>query len=521
MRKRPSRPKRFVSLDNGAIDTIRSMTAKGLLATLIRAKDGDEVTVDGLCRTHTEGREVLSKAMRALVSDAFVVKFKIQRASSQIVELEDGTTETKRGGSWWTTFTVDSIPFTGADVAAMLADIYEAGNVKAVRVEPERFDPRNDPANPPRPTYGFPSVGPTCGNSAEGGPAEAGKPEESRGRPTDGFPTVGRPTVGRSAAHIRKKTSYAHAGDETGDAISSRSDGDARRASEGSSAREDESGSAASGKESSPHPQQKKPPRADRGHKSSSKRTVRHTAAELKTVRAVRAFYPPELLKDLPELPTVSESILSAMRTDGRTVEQLGDRILYRWVNHGYAVKFHAGVLQNPVGAAIGLVRPLRRGDRYACPDARCENGRDIETGEECRLCKVRIADWKAAQSREWGQGRPGSTEGSSDAVMPRQRTAQPRSGPLMKDCAEPICPRSILSTGGPLCGDCQADALAAEQAARETLAGWDAEADISAEAPADQPDEEAAETARIRAQLAAQFGTPDQIEAYTRVAPF
>lgn len=178
------------------------MTAKGLLATLIRAKDGDDVTVEALCKTHTEGREVLTKAMRALVENAFVVKFKIQRDKTKVVTLEDGSTETKRGGSWSTTFTVDSIPFTVDDVMAMLEDICESGNVKAVRVEPTHLDPREKASDLPRPTYGNPSVGATCENAD----VEGGQNEEPQVGPTDGFPTVGQPTVGPSAAHIRKKT---------------------------------------------------------------------------------------------------------------------------------------------------------------------------------------------------------------------------------------------------------------------------------------------------------------------------
>ncbi|EFL01380.1 replicative DNA helicase [Micromonospora sp. M42] len=33
---------------------------------------GDDVTVEALCKTHSEGCEMLTKAMRALVDDAFV-----------------------------------------------------------------------------------------------------------------------------------------------------------------------------------------------------------------------------------------------------------------------------------------------------------------------------------------------------------------------------------------------------------------------------------------------------------------
>ncbi|MFG3158201.1 hypothetical protein ACGF7W_39885 [Streptomyces sp. NPDC048219] len=175
-----------MAIDNGAVDTLRSMTAKGLLSTLLRAKDGDEVTVEALSKTHDEGRESLAKAMRVLVDHAFVVKFKVQRRRSEVVELADGRKETKRGGSWYTTFSVDSIAFTADDVAVMLDDVLASGNVKAVRVEPEHLDPR---ATPERPTTGKPYVGPTCDES-----------EEAQAGPTYGKPTVGQPMTGRAAA---------------------------------------------------------------------------------------------------------------------------------------------------------------------------------------------------------------------------------------------------------------------------------------------------------------------------------
>lgn len=202
MRKRPSRPPRFAAVDNNAIDGLSSIMAIGLLTRLIRAKDGDDVTVETLSKDYDEGEKALTKAMRALVEDAYVVKFKIQREKSELVELEDGTTETKRGGSWYTTFTVDSIPFTGEDVAAMLSDIHEAGNVKAVRVEPTRLDPRKSPADRPRPTLLKGGVGPTCGNADELETRSA-KPQVG---PTPPSAAPGRPTPGQGGAHIRKKT---------------------------------------------------------------------------------------------------------------------------------------------------------------------------------------------------------------------------------------------------------------------------------------------------------------------------
>ncbi|TRV71767.1 hypothetical protein FKN01_31270 [Streptomyces sp. 130] len=175
-----------MAIDNGAVDTLRSMTAKGLLSTLLRARDGDEVTVEALSKTHDEGRESLAKAMRALVDNAFVVKFKVQRLRSEVVELADGSTAQKRGGSWYTTFSVDSIAFTVDDVAVMLNDVLAGGNVKAVRVEPAHLDPREAAK---RPATGKPYVGPTCEDT-----------EESQVGPTYGKPMSGQPTSGRSAA---------------------------------------------------------------------------------------------------------------------------------------------------------------------------------------------------------------------------------------------------------------------------------------------------------------------------------
>ncbi|MET9436904.1 hypothetical protein [Streptomyces sp. NPDC006551] len=293
------------------------------------------------------------------------------------------------------------------------------------------------------------------------------------------------------------------------DAPSGRSPVDERSSSSaGSSAGARESGSAASGK-TKPSPTTQKTAAAGR--------KAKHTKAELDVVRQVRAYYPPEFGNDLPELPTISDAILSAMTTDGRTPEQIGERILYRWIHHGYADKFHTGTLENPVGAAIGMVRPLRRGDRYACADPRCENGRDIDTGEECRLCEVRAADWKAAQARKRQE------RGSQpSAPLPAQRGAT--SGPSYRECVEPACRRPIVAReGDPYCAECRADAAAAQEAAAAVLASWEEQAahERLVEDPVSAVDEDAAETARIRAQLAAQYGTPDQVDAYVTGPPF
>ncbi|MGW7068851.1 hypothetical protein ACWGII_38035 [Streptomyces sp. NPDC054855] len=218
MQKRPSKPQRFAAVENDAIDKLPSLLAVGLLTRLIRAKDGEDVTVESLCGDYAEGETSLSKAMRALVSEAFVVKFKVQRATSepvldeageQVLD-EAGKPVIKRGGSWYTTFSVDSHRFTAEDVAEMADAILAGGNVKAIRIEPENLDPRKigpaSAASPSgaRPTPRNPGVGPTRGNAvSRPAPAFPGVGQAGVGRPT---PL--RPGVGQAGALYKEETVF-------------------------------------------------------------------------------------------------------------------------------------------------------------------------------------------------------------------------------------------------------------------------------------------------------------------------
>ncbi|NUV64321.1 hypothetical protein [Streptomyces sp. CAI-85] len=163
------------------------MIAKGLLLTMVRAKDGADITVEGLAETHDEGRASLEKAMRSLVADAYVVKFKIQQQAS------DGE---RRGGAWRTEVIADTVPIDREWVGEQLAAIIAEGNVRAVRIEPAHLDPRAE--NRAATGRRIPAVGPTCGNVA--------KEEETAGG-TDRCITDGRSTDRRSGGgSIRKKT---------------------------------------------------------------------------------------------------------------------------------------------------------------------------------------------------------------------------------------------------------------------------------------------------------------------------
>ncbi|MER7050554.1 hypothetical protein [Streptomyces jumonjinensis] len=169
-----------MAIDNGAADDEElHVLALGLLTLLLRAKDGDDVTVEGISKRRKEGREALAGAMRNLVSRAYVVKFKIHGVDAK----------------WRTEFSADSIRFTRDDVAAMIAEIEESG-CRSVRVEPEWIDPREDGGRPTEtrrssatsknkassqvaPTYGFPAVGASGVGASAAKKIKTGEEEDS------------------------------------------------------------------------------------------------------------------------------------------------------------------------------------------------------------------------------------------------------------------------------------------------------------------------------------------------------
>lgn len=177
-------------------------------------------------------------------------------------------------------------------------------------------------------------------------------------------------------------------------APSARSAGDARRASAGSSACDARGGSAATGKTSS----------------STKAQLTREQAA---AVALIEDSLPEGLVEELRgkrlmgrHLPvSVRLAIVTAL--DGRTPEQLVDRVARRWVRHGYAKKLRdGGRIASPLGVVHALVRAGE------CPDLGCEDGLMLDTGVDCRACEGR------KDSHRRGERKTTS--------MPKQRQAAP-----------------------------------------------------------------------------------------------
>lgn len=210
---------------------------------------------------------------------------------------------------------------------------------------------------------------------------------------------------------------------------------DARRATTGSRGSR-VSGSAASGNESQ-HEGTTSPAAAGRepdGSRSAVQRTTGSTGSkggsaassdkkpitniQRAQVQAVRDLLPPLLARDLPdETPTnISEKILAALDTDGprpRTPEQLAAyRINPRWDGY-WATQYGDDGFDKPLGVVLALVA-----SQAECGNVRCDDRRDVDTGELCPFCVELKADRRVQRRLE-----------QRDAVRAAERPSEPRGG--------------------------------------------------------------------------------------------
>jgi hypothetical protein len=510
VRKRSGRPPRYAAVPNETIDDAPSLDfmALALLTILLRHRDGWDITLAQIGAKYGYGRDAMANAMGLLQVARYVVKVRMMSASTN---------------QWSTEVCVYDTPATDEEVAALLAAVSREPGVRAAQViEPtkaaiahaakrrSKLAPKERQA---RPSVAVPRVPefPHSGATSEDDEFPQVGPDYRDSRQS-GDPAVFKKTVGKKTV------------DETRDAPSARSAVDERSSSTtGSSAREAEGGSAASSNDHpSPNPDSPRPQAVSK--KSSSK--AKHTREQLDQVRAVRAFFPADLLNGwtnpstrqtippLPDVPALSQAILDALAGDmpaaDRTVEQIGVRIQQRWNEHGWASKFYAGEIDSLVGAAVAMVRPLKSTDRYGCGNPRCDAGKDVDTGVECHVCPERLAARRKARRN-----------GDTQFPGPRPEDASKK----WWECEIPTCrkPGPGPRPANGLCPDCDAQLEAA--AAALMAVSQAAEPEPASDAGLAENDQEDAgvdeETARLRAMYARQYGNPEQQAAYCTEAPF
>ena len=149
---------------------------------------------------------------------------------------------------------------------------------------------------------------------------------------------------------------------------------------------------------------------------SSDKKPI--TTTQRAQVQAVRDLLPPLLARDLPdETPTnISKKILAALDTDGprpRTPEQLAAyRINPRWDGY-WATQYGDDGFDKPLGVVLALVA-----SQAECGNVRCDDRRDVDTGELCPFCVELKADRRVQRRLK-----------QQDAERAAERPSEPRGG--------------------------------------------------------------------------------------------
>lgn len=339
----------FTQVFNAAIrDRRLSRRARGLLFELLSHRNGYGVSVPALVAAGPEGREAIRSALTELERYGYLHRAqerdpktgRLGEAVYEVTDMPEGLTLEA------------AAPWSGRD--------------------------GEDPAPDPAPQ------------------------ENCMSDPSTGFRATGfRGTAGPSLKKTNhKKTSKEEKQDQL--APSARSAPDARRATAGSSAREDSSGCAATddsgpvpGSEEGPVPgrgaaEAVPRPRKVTGSGTGARKASPFTPEVRQRIYATEALLPADLRAALAatfpygHLPNVNR-VLTAQALESRSPEQLGERAARRWISYGYERDHYDGCLRSPLGVVEELLRPTPY-----CPDAECEDGVNLHTGDPCKLCEAR-----------------------------------------------------------------------------------------------------------------------------------
>ena len=146
----------------------------------------------------------------------------------------------------------------------------------------------------------------------------------------------------------------------------------------------------------------------------------------------------------------------------GRTVDQLVEyRLLPKWDGY-YSSRDQAGPLEKPVGVLVAM---LRRDAE--CGDARCDERRNVDTGEPCRSCEMRAVDRRADRDRAAdAERRPATAAAPDPVVVPGQAEGARRQRPA-RPAPDPVPVAASAAAGDAARGAAMARSLMADKANR------------------------------------------------------
>lgn len=158
----------------------------------------------------------------------------------------------------------------------------------------------------------------------------------------------------------------------------------------------------------------------------------------------LKALVPNGLPKPLVDAVLAATDYSSS---EGRTVEQLVEyRLMPKWDKH-YSRRDQAGPIEKPVGVLVAM---LRRDNE--CQDPRCDERRNVDTGQPCISCEQRGVDKRAERASE--------TPSESPSVpAPRLDAGNVSDGPYVQ-CQGPTCTLKMFPTPDGLCRECREDVM-------------------------------------------------------------
>lgn len=164
---------------------------------------------------------------------------------------------------------------------------------------------------------------------------------------------------------------------------------------------------------------------------------------------------PKRLSGMFPEDRPIPADVEGAIRKElarGLTARQIVSRVRRRYLEWGIERDIESAEgegVHKPVGALVRLIGPGK------CTSVRCDDGTDLDTGEECRTCEREREDRRPAPQEP--------VQGAFLAAVPSQPAPAPLRAPrgrmVARDCADRLCPNSFPAPADApagLCPECR-----------------------------------------------------------------